>query len=169
MHKATTAWMQAVREALGMQLACLYRACGGAAFDSAMFHYLHDYQAWVTELTWAYAPDAEMMSSCKCDSSRKNRAGFENRVTLFVVCLSGWYWWRWDQIHVIQALLFWSHTSSSAWLGLSQVCISVTSYVLWPMETINPWVWDMNWTVHRIRQVSQSSGVDKAKQLYLQK
>lgn len=127
--------------------------------------------AWVTEVTRAYAPDAEMMSSCKCHSSRKNRAGFENRVTLFVVCLSGWYWWCWDQTHVIQALLFWSHTSSSAWLGLSQVCISVTSYVLWPMETItiNSWVWDMNWTVHRIRQVSQSSRVDKAKQLYWQK
>lgn len=44
MHKATTAWVQAVREALGMQLACLYRACGGAAFDSAIFHYPRDYQ-----------------------------------------------------------------------------------------------------------------------------
>lgn len=44
MHKATTTWVQAVRNALGMQLACLYRACGGAAFDSAMFHCPRDYQ-----------------------------------------------------------------------------------------------------------------------------
>lgn len=126
--------------------------------------------AWVTEVTWASAPDAETMSSCKCDSSRKNRAGFENRVTRFVICLSGWYWWRWDQTIAIQAVLYWSHTSSSAWLGLSQVCNSVTFYVLWPMKaiTINPWVRDMNWMVHRIGQVTIQQ-VDKARQLYQQK